>query len=83
LTFFALIAEVGASRESAFTYVNPAISVLLGVAMLHELFDAATIVGFLLIILGSWLSTGGTLPARVRAVLPVRRGLEREKVEIK
>lgn len=83
LTFFALIAEVGASRGSAFTYVNPAISVLLGVAMLHELFDAATIIGFLLIILGSWLSTGGTLPARVRAILPVRRSPEREKVEIK
>jgi drug/metabolite transporter (DMT)-like permease len=66
LTFFALIAEVGASRGAAFTYVNPAVSVLLGVVLLSESFNLATILGFLLIILGSWLSTGGTLPSRLR-----------------
>jgi len=62
LTFFALVAEVGASRATVITYVNPAISVLLGVTVLGESLTAAIIVGFLLIILGSWLSTGGTLP---------------------
>lgn len=61
LTFFALIAEVGASRGSVFTYVNPAIAVLLGITLLGESFNAATVAGFLLIILGSWLSTGGGL----------------------
>jgi drug/metabolite transporter (DMT)-like permease len=61
VTFFALIAEVGASRGTVFTYVNPAISVLLGVTLLGEPLRAATVVGFALIIAGSWLSTGGIL----------------------
>jgi drug/metabolite transporter (DMT)-like permease len=61
-TFFALIAEVGASRGSVITYVNPAISVLLGVTVLREQFTIATIAGFLLIIAGSWLSTTGSIP---------------------
>lgn len=70
LTFFALMAEVGASRGAAFTYVNPAVSVLLGVILLNEGLNLATISGFLLIILGSWLSTGGTLPSRWRFASP-------------
>lgn len=57
LIFFALIAEVGASRGTVFTYVNPAISVLLGVAVLGEPLSLFTIAGFVLIIIGSWLST--------------------------
>lgn len=61
-TFFALIAEVGASRGTVITYVNPAVSVLLGVTLLHEAFTIATVAGFLLIIGGSWLSTAGSLP---------------------
>ncbi len=61
-TFFALIAEVGPSRGTVITYVNPAVSVLLGVTILHESLTIATIVGFLLIIAGSWLSTTGGIP---------------------
>jgi drug/metabolite transporter (DMT)-like permease len=61
LLFFALVAEVGASRSAVITYVNPAVSVLLGVTLLGEPLNVAMIVGFLLIILGSWLSTGGAL----------------------
>ena len=61
-TFFALIAEVGASRGTVITYVNPAISVLLGVTILQEQLTIATIVGFLLIIAGCWLSTTGSIP---------------------
>lgn len=57
LTYFALLAEVGASRGTVFTYVNPAVSVLLGVILLSEPLNAAIIIGFLLIIVGSWLST--------------------------
>jgi len=62
LTFFALVAEVGASRGTVFTYVNPVVSVLLGVTFLGEPLNTSIVVGFLLIILGSWLSTGGSLP---------------------
>jgi len=63
LAFFMLLGEVGASRGTVFTYVNPAVSVLLGVLLLNEPFGLATVAGFLLIILGSWLSTGGALPS--------------------
>jgi drug/metabolite transporter (DMT)-like permease len=62
LTFFALVAEVGASRGTVFTYVSPAVSVLLGVTLLSEPFSMVTIAGFALIIMGSWLSTRRALP---------------------
>lgn len=83
LTFFALIAEVGASKGSVFTYINPAVSVLLGVALLHEAFNLATIAGFFLIILGSWLSTGGTLPTRWRSAWQERRLTTSQKLKAK
>jgi drug/metabolite transporter (DMT)-like permease len=72
LIFFALVAEVGASRGTVFTYVNPAVSVLLGVTLLGEPFTVAIVVGFLLIIVGSWLSTGGALPPPVGHLLQTR-----------
>jgi len=74
LTFFALVAEVGASRGTVITYVNPAISVLLGVTLLGEPLTAAIIAGFLLIILGSWLSTGGIFPPSLGHLLRTRLG---------
>ena len=64
LIFFALVAEVGASRGTVITYVNPAVSVLLGVTLLSEPLNAAIIIGFLLILLGSWLSTSGVIPLK-------------------
>lgn len=66
LLFFALVTEVGASRGTVITYVNPAISVLLGITLLGEPLNAALLIGFLLIIVGSWLSTGGVLPRPLR-----------------
>jgi drug/metabolite transporter (DMT)-like permease len=73
LTFFALMAEVGASRGTVFTYVNPAVSVLLGVTLLGEPLNIQIIAGFLLIIAGSWLSTGGRVPPMLTRTLRVRR----------
>ncbi|MBO0779896.1 MAG: DMT family transporter [Ktedonobacteraceae bacterium] len=76
-TFFALIAEVGASRGTVITYVNPAVSVLLGVTLQHDPLSIATIAGFLLIIGGSWLSTTGSIPwlkARKTPELETRGG---------
>jgi drug/metabolite transporter (DMT)-like permease len=61
LTLFALIAEVGASRGIVFTYINPAVSVLLGVTFLSESFNIAMMAGFLLIIIGSCMSTSNIL----------------------
>jgi drug/metabolite transporter (DMT)-like permease len=66
LIYYALIAEVGASRAAVITYVNPAVSVLLGITFLGEPLNAPIIVGFLLIIAGSWLSTSGVLPLSMR-----------------
>ena len=57
LVFFALIAEVGPTRSTVITYLNPAVAVLLGVWLLNERFTAATAVGFALILSGSVLST--------------------------
>ena len=63
LLFFRLIAEVGPVRATVITYVNPAIALLAGVALLGETFTPGTAVGFVLIIAGSWLATG---PSRSR-----------------
>jgi drug/metabolite transporter (DMT)-like permease len=64
LTYFKLIAVAGASRASVITYVNPAIAVALGVLVLAEPLTMATLGGFVLILVGCWLSTGGGLPGR-------------------
>jgi drug/metabolite transporter (DMT)-like permease len=66
LLFFRLIAEVGPVRATVITYVNPAIAVLAGVALLGEPFTLGTALGFVLILAGSWLATG---PSRNGAVL--------------
>jgi drug/metabolite transporter (DMT)-like permease len=73
LLFFALVAEVGASRGTVITYVNPAVAVLLGVTLLGEPLNAAIIVGFMLIIVGCWLSTGGALPPSLRRLNRTRQ----------
>jgi len=57
LVFFSLVAEVGASRATVFTYVNPAVALVLGVLLLDEPFTAGIAVGFPLILVGSVLAT--------------------------
>jgi drug/metabolite transporter (DMT)-like permease len=57
LVFFALIAEVGALRAQAITYVNPAVALVLGVALLGEPFTVGAVVGLALILLGLALAT--------------------------
>ncbi|MGH8867670.1 MAG: DMT family transporter [Actinomycetes bacterium] len=66
LVFFALIAEVGPIRATVFTYVNPAVAVLLGVIVLDEAFSSATALGFVLILGGSVLATARTRRPRRR-----------------
>jgi drug/metabolite transporter (DMT)-like permease len=60
--FGALVREVGPSRASVITYVAPVVAVALGVVALDERPGFGAIAGLLLIIAGSWLSTGGRLP---------------------
>ena len=55
--FFALIAEVGPTRATVITYVNPAVAILLGVAVLDEHFTLGMAIGFPLVIAGSLLAT--------------------------
>jgi drug/metabolite transporter (DMT)-like permease len=57
LVFFALIAEAGPLRAQAITYVNPAIALALGVALLGEPFTVGAAVGFVLIVAGLLLAT--------------------------
>jgi drug/metabolite transporter (DMT)-like permease len=59
ILFFSLIAEIGPTRASVITYVNPAIAVLLGVMLLDESLGPGAVAGLLLILAGSWISTGG------------------------
>ncbi len=67
LIFFQLIAEVGPSRATVITYMNPAVALVLGVIVLDESVTRATLVGFGLILAGSVLAT-----ARDRTPEPAR-----------
>ncbi|TMM39232.1 MAG: DMT family transporter [Actinobacteria bacterium] len=64
LLFFALIAEAGPVRATVITYVNPAVAVALGVALLGEPFTWGVGVGFALVLAGSVLATRRTRSAR-------------------
>lgn len=55
--FFALVAEVGPSRTTVITYINPAVAVILGVLVLSEPVTLGLVIGFPLILIGSYLAT--------------------------
>jgi drug/metabolite transporter (DMT)-like permease len=57
LVFFALIGEVGPTRSTVITYVNPAVAIALGVTVLSEHLTTGMIVGFPLVLIGSVLAT--------------------------
>lgn len=57
IIFFALIAEVGPSRGTLITYINPVVAVILGIIVLSEPVTLGLIAGFPMILLGSWLAT--------------------------
>jgi drug/metabolite transporter (DMT)-like permease len=57
VAFFELIKEIGSTRATVITYINPAVAVVLGVVFLGESFKAGTGAGFVLILAGSWLAT--------------------------
>ena len=62
LVFFALIAEAGPNRALVITFVNPAVAVLLGVALLGEHLTAGLLIGFPLILVGCVLATRAARP---------------------
>jgi drug/metabolite transporter (DMT)-like permease len=69
LLYLSLIAEVGPSRATIITYVNPVVALALGVAILDEHVTGATVAGLLLILAGSWLSTDGRVPPGLAALV--------------
>ena len=73
LLFFALIAEVGPGRATVITYVNPVVAVALGVTLLGEGLGPSAVAGLLLILAGSWLSTGGRMPPGLMTRIRARR----------
>jgi drug/metabolite transporter (DMT)-like permease len=58
---FYLVNHAGASRASVITYINPVVATLLGVAVLHEHLGIGGAIAFVLILLGSWLATRGSV----------------------
>jgi drug/metabolite transporter (DMT)-like permease len=57
--FYDLIAEIGPSRATVITYLNPAVALLLGIVVLDEQPTVGMFVGFPLVLLGSFLATRG------------------------
>ena len=55
--FFTLIREIGPARASLITYVNLSVAVVLGVVFLDEAITAGILVGFPLVVVGSYLAS--------------------------
>jgi len=55
--FFALIREIGPARASLITYVNLAVAALLGLVFLDEAITPGILVGFPLVVVGSYLAS--------------------------
>jgi drug/metabolite transporter (DMT)-like permease len=57
LLMVALIAEIGPVKSTTITYVNPAVAIIAGVLVLGERVTIWTVIGFVLVLSGSWLVT--------------------------
>jgi drug/metabolite transporter (DMT)-like permease len=68
VVFFALIAQVGPARATVITYINPAVAIVLGALVLHEPLTTGMMIGFPLVLLGSYLGTTRSQPVPPRAV---------------
>ena len=58
VVFYELVKEVGSTRSVVVTYVNTALAVVLGIALLHEPLSLGIIIGFPLVLVGSIVATG-------------------------
>ncbi len=79
-----LIGEVGSSRATVITYVNPVVAVALGVLLLGESLGAGAVAGLLLILAGGWLATDGRLPPGISSLaarVPRRPRQPREELD--
>ena len=57
VAYFTLIKEIGVARGSLVTYMNMAVAVVLGILLLDEPITAGILVGFPLVLVGSYLAT--------------------------
>lgn len=62
MLLFALVGEVGPVRATTITYLNPAVAVLAGALVLNEPVTVWTVVGFVLVVTGSYLVNRGGRP---------------------
>ena len=65
MLLFALVGEVGPVRATTITYLNPAVAVIAGAVVLGEPVTIWTVVGFVLVVTGSYLVNRGGRPAPV------------------
>jgi drug/metabolite transporter (DMT)-like permease len=63
MLLFALVNEVGPVRATTITYLNPAVAVIAGALVLHEPVTVWTVVGFALVVTGSFLVNRRGRPA--------------------
>jgi drug/metabolite transporter (DMT)-like permease len=74
VAFLELIKEAGPTRATVITYVNPAVAVAAGAALLDEHLTAGILIAFTLILAGSVLATAGpavaTAPKRAPRPVP-------------
>jgi len=85
LIFFRLISEVGPARASVITYINPAIAVSLGVAVLGERVTPTMLLAFGTILVGSVLATrrsGRPADATTQAEPPVGQPVPAVRAEV-
>ena len=68
IAYFVLVAEAGAGRALVITYINPVIAIGAGMLVRGERPGAGAVLGLVLILLGSWIATGGKAPEEQVAV---------------
>jgi len=62
MLLFALVTEVGPVRATTITYLNPAVAVVAGALVLDEPVTVWTVIGFALVVTGSYLVNRGGRP---------------------
>jgi drug/metabolite transporter (DMT)-like permease len=73
LLLFALVGELGPVRALSVVYVNPLVAIVAGAALLGERISAWTVVGFALVLAGSFLVTRPARARRPATAAPARR----------
>ncbi len=76
LLYGLLIVEAGAGRARVVTYINPLVALALGMAILGERPGVGAVIGFPLILAGSWLATRSQRSRRSLAGMIGQRGPE-------